>query len=189
MHVILRSIPLHAYAVLLPLHATLRGLSNVEAGWVLALFLLFGAVGSLVGGYLSDRLPRRPLMVLTEIGAGICLLLAPVAAGAAFYVALAAASVLFYVAMPLQIVMAQERSPRIESVASGIVMGFAYGISGLMLVPLGWLGDYLAATTGSELVGVTRILQVASLSLFAAAAVAVFLRPRPPSAVFAEVNE
>jgi len=180
LRVVLRFFPMHACFVLLPLYGTLRGMSNVAAGRLLALFLLTGAVGSVVGGLLSDRLPRKPLMVVTEIGAGICLLLAPGREGVPFYGLLTLASAMFYLAMPLQIVMAQERMPRVESLASGVVMGFAYGFCGLALVPLGRLGDFLAARSGSELMGVTRMLQVAPLSLFAAAAVGLFLRTGPP---------
>ncbi len=181
LHVMLRFIPMYAYFILLPLYGTLRGMTDIQAGRVLALFVLSGAIGSLAGGYLSDRLPRRPLSLVSNIGAGVCLLLAPSAQGMAFYGLLVIGSILFYLALPLQIVMAQERVPRAESLASGIVMGFAYGFSGLALVPLGRLGDHVASLTGSELIGVTRILQLAPLFLFAAAFVTLFLRSHPPT--------
>ena len=182
LHVVLRFVPVAAFFTLLPLHGTLRGLTRVEAGRVLALFILAGTIGALAGGYLADRLPRRPLMFLTEAGAGVVLLLAATASGLAFYVALTVGSLLIYAAMPLQILMAQERVPRTESVGSGVVMGFAYGTATLLLVPLGWLGDYYARVADSTLVGVGRELQMAGAFLFPAAVVGLFLRSHPPKA-------
>ena len=48
-------------------------------------------------------------------------------------------------------------------------MGLAYGLSSLALAPLGWLAAYWTQTTGSELTALTRLLQVGTISLFAAA--------------------
>ena len=84
--------------------------------------------------------------------------------------------------MPLQILMALERVPRTESAASGVVMGFAYGTATLLLVPLGWLGDYYARVADSKLIGVGRELQAAAAFLFVAAVVGLFLRSHPPKA-------
>lgn len=187
LHVVLRFVAISAYFILLPLFGTLRGLTRIQGGRLLSLFVLAGTVGALVGGYLADRLPRRPLVVLTEIGAGICLVLAPLTTGAAFLIILSIGAFLAYAAMPLQILMAQERVPRTEGAASGIVMGFAYGVSSLLLMPLGWLGDHWTKVTSSALLGVTLELQVAAAFLFPAAAVAVFLRLGPPQPATQEV--
>ena len=186
LHVVLRSVAVSAYFVLLPLYGTLRGLTKIEGGRLLSLFILAGTVGALAGGYLTDRLPRRPLVVLTEIGAGICLVLAPATTGMAFFATLSLGAFLAYAAMPLQIVMAQERVPRTEGAASGIVMGFAFGVSNLLLMPLGWLADRWTEITASKLSGVTLELRIAAAFLLAAGALAVFLKSAPRKAAEGE---
>ena len=174
-HVVLRFIPITAFFVLLPLHGTLRGLSQIEAGRLLAFFLAIGTAGMLLGGYLSDRLPRKPLMGASEFGGGIMLMIAPGLNGSLFYVTLAMGAFLAFMAMPLQILMAQERVPKSGSAASGIVMGFAYGVAMVLLVPLGWLGDYWTRVSGSKLVGVSHELRVSAAFLILAALMALFL--------------
>jgi len=177
-HVVLRFIPIAAFFVLLPLHGTLRGLSQIEAGRLLALFLAIGTAGMLSGGYLSDRLARKPLMVASELAGGLMLMIAPGLNGSLFYIILAVGGFLAYIAMPLQILMAQERVPKSGSAASGIVMGFAYGVAMLALIPLGWLGDHWSIVYDSKLVGVSHELRVAAAFMVLAAVMALFLGPR-----------
>ena len=82
---VLRNVPSNIFWVLLPLHGTLRGLSQQAAGARYAFFLLAGGAGVLSSGWLSTRVAARPLVVASEVAAGVCLLLAPVMDGALFY--------------------------------------------------------------------------------------------------------
>jgi len=179
LHVALRSVVIILFGVLLPLHGTSRGLSLVAAGWVLAAFLLTGTISSLIGGYLTDRCPRKPFIVLTEFGAGIVLFSAPFFSGAAFYSLLLGGASLAFAAMPLQVVMAQERVPKGEGAASGFVMGFAHGTAALTLPLFGWLGDHWTETTGSEAIATNRQLQLGATAMLVAAVVALFLKSHP----------
>ena len=176
LHVVLRSMVIILFAVLLPLHGTSRGLSLVQAGRVLAAFMLVGTLSSLAGGYLGDRLPRKKFIVLTELGAGIALLLAPAANGLGFYVLLYVGAMLAFLALPLQVIMAQERVPKAEGGASGFVMGFAQGTAALTLPLFGWLGDYWAETTGSAVIALNRELQLGATAMLAAAVVGLCLK-------------
>lgn len=174
--VILRFMPVTLFATLLPLYDKLRGMDNVEAGRPLAAFMLAGGVGVLAGGWLAGRVAHLPLVVLSETCAGICFFLAPMCWGASYYVLLCVGAFFAYSLMSVQIAAAQRLAPRTEGAASGIVMGLAYGIGSLALIPMGWLSDYWTASLGVEVWAVTLVLQVGALSLFLAAGLALCIR-------------
>jgi hypothetical protein len=58
-------------------------------------------------------------------------------------------------------------------------MGFAYGNAGLMMLPLGRLGDYWKAATGNELLSVQRVLQISACFLIPAAIASLMARSAP----------
>ena len=188
-HVLLRFVPLQAFMSFLPLLGKLRNTSEMAAGASLTAFMVAGALGLVAGEYLLRRFPRKLLMVVTNVGAGVCFLLAPTTEGFWFYATLCAGSFLCYTVMSLQIVIAQELTPGIKSTASSIVMGLAYGNAGLFLIPLGELAEYVEEITKSELLGLTRLLQVSALFFFAAAMLAMFLRVRAEHREAVEVEK
>ncbi len=178
--VVLRFIPLTAYVLWLPVLAALRGQSKADVGRSLAFMMLAGAVGVLAGGYIGVRLTGRWVVILSEIVAGVALVLAPRTGGALFCALLGAGSFLLYMVTPIQIAVAQRLAPEADSAASGIVMGFAYGNAGLMMLPLGRLGDYWKAATGDELLSVERVLQLSACFLVPAV-VASLMVPSAPA--------
>ena len=178
--VILRFTPLNAFAIMLPLYGTLCGYTLFQSGLILAVFMFAGALGVVCGGALVERFPGTSTIAYSEIGAGVCLVAAP-AAHACWPLMIAllfVAGFLVYSLTPLQIANAQRRVPRDVAAASGIVMGLAYGNAGLLLVPLGMLGDHLGATLGSERIALQYVLQLSAITLFLAAAL-VFLVKMP----------
>jgi FSR family fosmidomycin resistance protein-like MFS transporter len=177
--VILRFIPLTAYTVWLPMLAALRGLSKAEVGQSLAFAMLVGAVGIAAGGWIGIRWTGRWVVIVSEVIAAAALILAPRTAGALFYGLLGVGSFLLYMVVPIQVAAAQRLAPETQSAASGIVMGFAYGNAGLMMLPLGRLGDYWKAATGNELISVERVLQVSACFLIPAAALSLMVRSAP----------
>jgi len=88
-------------------------------------------------------------------------------------------SFVLYMVVPIQIAVAQRLAPETGSAASGLVMGFAYGNAGLMMLPLGRLGDYWKSATGDELLSVQRVLQLSACFLILAAVTSLMVRPAP----------
>jgi FSR family fosmidomycin resistance protein-like MFS transporter len=177
--VVLRFIPLTAYCVWLPVLATLRGQSKAAAGQSLAFAMFAGAAGVLAGGYAGARFSGRWVVVLSEVVAAAAWILAPVTGNALFYFLLGIGSFLVYAVTPIQVAEAQRLAPEAESAASGIVMGFAYGNAGLMMLPLGRLGDYWKVSTGDELLSVQRVLQVSACFLILATVASLTTRAMP----------
>lgn len=141
----------------------------------LAAFSLAAAGGSVAAGYLSRHVPRRALVVGTLLGALVPLVMAlhlP-AGSVAFFVAVTLAGALTYANFPLLILTAQDLAPGAVATASGMLMGLATGVAGMLYIAVGAL---------QELVGLTTAITIAYLGLLPAALVAhVVLGGRRPS--------
>lgn len=176
LRVVLRSVPLHATLLFLPLYCITRGYTKIEAGRVQGIVLLVSGGGVLLGGWLCEKLPRRPMMIFSEIGAGACLIWATFLTGIPFIAVVATALIFAYAVFPLQILMAQEAAPKLKGAAAGIVMGLAYGNSSLLLIPLNRMAARLAIKHNSEMLGMSRELQVAAIGFFLAALIALTIK-------------
>ena len=145
--VILRSLAVVAVASLIVIHGTDQGWSKSEGRLLLAVFLFSCAAGGIAGGYLSDYLDRRALM-LVACFAGFVPLAAVwhVSYGAAFALLIVSGTVLS-LSTPVNIVVAQELHPKRAGAMSGIMMGLAWSVSVLLLIPVGALADLTTTTT------------------------------------------
>ena len=129
---------------------------------VLFVYLFGEALGTFLGALAADRFGRRRVIVLTS------LLLAPAmyffnvgASGFALFIPAALAGLLLGSSVPVTIVMAQELLPRNVGVASGLMMGFAFGMGGLGVTINGLIAD--AHGLGTSLMLLTALPLIACL--------------------------
>ena len=176
LRVVLRFIPMQAVLAFLPLYCVSRGYTKVQGGQIQSFVLLISGIGVLAGGWLTAKLPRRGVILVSEIGAGICLMLMPMANGAWFLTLLSAGLFTAYIVFPLQVLMAQEAAPEMKGTAAAVVMGLAYGNAAILLLPLNAMASHIAKQTGSERLGLSRQMQVAAVGFFLAAAIAMFVK-------------
>jgi FSR family fosmidomycin resistance protein-like MFS transporter len=109
------------------------GSSLVTIGWMASLFILSGAVGGMVGGYLSDRVGRKTVLLLsTGLAAPFFSLLLSFD-GLPFVLLLMLAGFVFSSATPVNVVIAQELLPENISTVSSMIMGAAWGVGGMMV--------------------------------------------------------
>lgn len=131
----------------LPLYLVQQGHSLAWAGGALTVFILSGTLAGFLVGYLADRWNRRALYVWTLVLSAAALfwfLHAPPAwTGAA--IVLAGATLLS--SIPLTVLLVQEMLPHHTGVGSGLVIGFAGGAGGLMVLLSGVLADRLGLGT------------------------------------------
>ena len=109
----------------------------------LATFSLGSAAGGILGGLLSDRLGRIAVL-RSSVLAGIPLFVALVysAPGSWWYYPLTAlVGVVVNANTPVAIVLAQEYAPDHVATASALMMGFAWGTSGVLFTLVGALAD------------------------------------------------
>ena len=125
------------------------GASEATANAFLAAMLVAGALGTLVGGQLVDRIGRRSVLVgsiVAQIPLLLAFMLAPseIVAG----VLLAAIGFVTVMSFSVSVVMGQEYLPSRLGLASGVTLGLAIGMGGIAAALLGVLAD----ATGLETV-------------------------------------
>ena len=156
----------------LPLYAVDRGASVIDASRLLTLYLLSGAIGGLIGGWLADRAGRDRVIVLSLFAAAPCcwLLAAQGIVGPAFVVAAAASGMLLNGSFVVLAVRGQESMPGSLGMVSGLMLGLSIGLGGLAVAPMGLV---------AERAGLPPVFLVAGAL---AIVCALFMRavPRPP---------
>lgn len=138
-----------AYSGLLALFPLYFSTKDLLISWNNLMFIMLfcGAIGGILGGYLSDRFGRKRIIVTSLI------LTTPLLFGffystgliSTIFLALAGASLLS--SFSVTIVAAQEVIPQNKSLASGLSMGFAQGLGSLAIIPIGRIGDIYGLTT------------------------------------------
>ncbi len=162
--VILRSATIVAVGNLIIIYGTEQGWSKADGRILLAVFLFSCAAGGIAGGYLSDSVERRRLML-----AACFLSFLPLAAVwfVSYWPAFAlliVSGVILSLSTPVNIVVAQELHPERASAMSGVMMGLAWSVSVLLLIPLGALADHTNTTTALRVSSL--LLPLAGLCIF-----------------------
>ncbi len=135
--VFIRSIVQIVFSQMLPLYLHReRGFSLPNASYALSLYLACGAAGGFTGGYLADRFGGRQVIRISMIGCVPFLVLFFVTTGPLSIIALALAGFLLLFTIPVNLVMAQELAPGQAGTVSALMMGFAWGMAGLLFIPL-----------------------------------------------------
>ena len=114
----------------------------------LSVLLLFGAVGTLIGGHTSDTYGRKFVIVSSLILTGPLLFLALSTNGIMELVMLALSGVTLLASFSPAVLIAQGLIPKNQGIASGIVLGFAIGVGGLGVSVTGLIADTFGLTAG-----------------------------------------
>ncbi|MCB1022330.1 MAG: MFS transporter [Bryobacterales bacterium] len=125
-----------------------RGMEVAQASLILALFFLAAATGSLLGGNLADRAGGKRVIGLSMASS------APLFAGFLVTTGWVSILLLFFggvfllLTIPVNVVMAQELAPTQRGIVSSLMMGFAWGVAGITVVPLiGLAADHFGLQT------------------------------------------
>src|SRR5690625_109250 len=143
---ILRAIAFISFTNAIPLFmVNVRGFAADAAaiGWTLAAFSAASSVGTIFAGALEGRLGRVPLIVgsmLLSVPLLIfTLFLTP--GSLPFYLVVALAGMTVNASIPLLVVSAQELAPHAIATASGLLMGFTWGVAGVLYIGFGALQE------------------------------------------------
>ena len=146
--VMLRSVAHYGLFAFIPLwEHDVRGASEAEATRMLALFLLAGALGTLVGGWLADRVGRKPVMIATHVAAVPLILVYVLVGGALGVVSVALAGAVIIGTFGVTSVLSQEYLPGRIGMASGLSVGLAIGLGGMFALSLGGVADAIGLET------------------------------------------
>jgi FSR family fosmidomycin resistance protein-like MFS transporter len=147
----LRSFLISGFNTFIPIYLEAQAVAPMLYAGALTVFGMPGAIGSLLGGGLSDRYGRRTLIFSSIALAlpffGLFLLLDGVLAVAC----LGLAGFAIFSSIPVVIIMAQELFPGRVNTASSLVMGLSWGVAGIMVTPLGALAERIGISSALSL--------------------------------------
>lgn len=153
-----RSSVQYALIIFLPLYYHARG-GSAEIGSYYAFVLsLAGAVGGLLGGRLSDTHGRKLVVVSSLALSTPLLFLTLVTSGPAVWPLLAASGALLLASNSVTVVQGQELLPASTGVASGLTLGFGFGLSGVLASVLTALSDHIGVTDATRIVPFVALL-------------------------------
>lgn len=143
--VVIRSVVQIVFTQFLTLYFHLdRGFSVQSASYVLTLFLVGGAMGGFAGGNLADRFGGKRIVLFSMICSVPFLALFLLTRGVVSLVGLFVGGLILLFTIPVNVTMAQELVPGQSGTVSALMMGFAWGMAGLVVIPLfGWSADHL----------------------------------------------
>ncbi len=124
-----------------PIYLTQSGFSILLAGMANTIFEISGAVGSVIGGGISDRIGRKQVIIISMAGAFPFLWLFLHTTGIASLFLLAMAGFFLYSSISVNIVMGQDLFPQQAGTISSLMMGLGWGMGGLFITPLGALAE------------------------------------------------
>lgn len=139
---LLRSLTHTGFVAFISLLGQGRGWSIGEIGWIFSGYLLSSTLGRISGGYLGDRISPHKLLAFSSVSSaifhlGFCLNNSP---NGIFFFFLG--GFFFDLGVTTSIILAQKVLPRNTSTATGLMMGFSWGIAGLAIPLIGRLADF-----------------------------------------------
>jgi FSR family fosmidomycin resistance protein-like MFS transporter len=137
----LRSVAHMGLFTFVPLYEISRGNGAGYGTRLLALFLLAGALGTLLGGPLADRFGRRTVLIGSFVVATPLILVYALAGGLVGAFALVFSGAAVIGTFGVSLVMSQEYMPGRVGMASGLSIGLAIGLGGVSAVSLGAVAD------------------------------------------------
>ncbi|WP_312855435.1 MFS transporter [Litoribacterium kuwaitense] len=141
------------------------GLDKQTALMYLFIFLAAGAVGTFLGGPIADRFGHKSVIVFSILGALPLALVTPYLSTNWLVPALAMNGFIILSSFSVTVVYAQELLPGRVGLASGLIVGLAFGMGALGAAVLGWFADITSLKTMIQAVSFLPILGFAALLL------------------------
>jgi FSR family fosmidomycin resistance protein-like MFS transporter len=126
----------------------------VLAGKTVSLFLLGGAVGTLLGAPLADRWGHRFWLRFSMIGSALLFPLIFYFEGFLLLVMVTAMGMLLISSFSVTVIMGQNLLPGHLGVASGLMVGFAIGAGGIGVTLLGVIADHYGVPFALKSIGI-----------------------------------
>jgi FSR family fosmidomycin resistance protein-like MFS transporter len=174
-----RSVIQTGMVAFIPLYLlTLPGGTKEEAAFLLAVFLFAGAIGTLIGGRLADRLGSKNVMGGSMVVTCPALLIFLNTSGLIQIVSIAIAGAALISASSLTVVMAQAVMPKSIGLASGLTLGLGFGAGGLGAAALGKYADWFGISQTMLIIAFLPLV-ILALSLFMPTARTSMPTPQP----------
>ena len=133
----------------LPLYLIAQNETHEAASLLLSVMLLCGAIGTLLGGWASDRYGRKFVIALSLVLTGPLLLGGLYTQGVLGWALMSFAGMALLASFSPAVLIAQGLIPKNQGMASGIILGFAIGIGGLGVSVTGAIADAYGIGAGT----------------------------------------
>jgi FSR family fosmidomycin resistance protein-like MFS transporter len=137
----LRSTTVRSAVTFLPLYLVARGESLLLATAVASIWVGVGVVGQVVGGRISDRVGRRPVIVFSLLIGASLFYGFLMTSGLVSMLFLAASGGVLYGSWSVIVATASEAAPNSVGAVAGLMLGFSIGIGGLAALGFGSAAD------------------------------------------------
>jgi len=145
--VALRSAAIATFSSLIPIYAKEIGMALGAGGRMQSLCLLGTFAGGVGGGFIADRTSRHAIMLSSSILCVPFLYFFTRTHGGVSLMLLGFGSAVLAAGTPLHLLAAQRLRPQSASTVSGIMMGLAWSVGGMMLPVFGFIADVLSTQT------------------------------------------
>ncbi len=145
--VALRSMMMMAVTIFLPLFLTDQGTSIWLAGAALSIVEGAGIAGAFAGGWVSDHLGRRAVLIFGHVTAPIALLLFLATDGAVRIALLPVIGFTLLAIPPVLMALVQEQFPDSRALANGVYLSLNFAIRSIAAIGFGAVGDAFGLST------------------------------------------
>ena len=163
---VLRAVVGQSFMTFMPVLYVSEGFSLVSAGAMFSLFTVAGTFSGLISGHLSDRIGYRRIFFFTHAMMTPALLLLLNLSGHWIYLGAALAGAFVLASLPLGVVMAQALAPRGRSMVASLMMGFAFGLGGIVTPLVGKLADLYSVRGALTAVSFLPLLTLVLIAFF-----------------------
>lgn len=139
--VMTRSMTYFGMVSFLPLYLQAMNYPVLLASKLLFVMLFTGALGGIVGGYVSDLIGRKAVICSSLLSATVFFYLFTQSGGAVGYVLLALAGASLMASFSVTVVAAQEILTGSAAMAAGLMLGFGIGMGGLGVGLMGLVAE------------------------------------------------
>ncbi|MBN2000874.1 MFS transporter [candidate division KSB1 bacterium] len=139
--VTIRAFMIVGFITFIPVFLHSRNVSLLLSGSAITVFELSGAAGALLGGPISDRIGRKPVILYSLLLPIPLLYLFTISFGIIAFLILGLAGLLLHSSIPVAIVLGQDLYPQRVNTITSVLMGVAWGLGGLLVSPLGMFAD------------------------------------------------
>jgi FSR family fosmidomycin resistance protein-like MFS transporter len=140
----LSSVTVQSVITFLPLYFVARGESLLIATLIASIWLGIGVLGQLAGGYVSDRIGRRPIIVTSLLLGAVLFYSFLLTNGFVSLILLALSGAALYASWSVIVVMSSEAAPSNVGAVSGLMLGLYIGIGGVAALGFGAVADSLS---------------------------------------------
>ncbi len=149
----------------LPTYLTGKGDSLWLANASLSILQLSGAVGTFGAGHLSDRISHKKVLLISGLLSPVAMLLFVYASEVMIFPLLLLLGLLLFASGPVMLALVQETDTKRPAFVNSLYMFMSFGISSVMVLFVGALGDHFGLELTYKICGGIAFLAVPFLLL------------------------